>query len=102
RIQSGIGLFFDREARQTPAQGRGDGVIMRNFLTTLVAALLPATACAQAPADPPAQPAPGAPKLLVVISVDQFSANLWDEYRPNFTQGFARLAQGAVFHNGYQ
>jgi len=75
---------------------------MRNFLTTLVAALLPATACAQAPADPPAQPAPGAPKLLVVISVDQFSANLWDEYRPHFTQGFARLAQGAVFHNGYQ
>ena len=75
---------------------------MRNFLTTLVAALLPATACAQAPADPPDQPAPGAPKLLVVISVDQFSANLWDEYRPHFTQGFARLAQGAVFHNGYQ
>lgn len=52
------------------------------------------------PASPPI--APGAPKLLVVISVDQFSANLWDEYRPHFTQGFARLAQGAVFHNGYQ
>jgi hypothetical protein len=52
------------------------------------------------PASPPI--APGAPKLLVVISVDQFSADLWDEYRPHFTQGFARLAQGAVFHNGYQ
>src|SRR5262249_13066076 len=52
-----------------------------------------------------AQPAPapsGPPKLLVVISVDQFSANLWDEYRPQFTGGFARLAQGIVFHNGYQ
>jgi hypothetical protein len=42
------------------------------------------------------------PKLLVVISVDQFSADLWDEYRPQFTGGFARLASGAVFHNGYQ
>src|SRR5262245_20769549 len=52
-----------------------------------------------------AQPAPapsGPPKLLVVISVDQFSANLWDEYRPEFTGGFARLAEGTVFHNGYQ
>ncbi len=75
---------------------------MRKFLTTLVAALLPATACAQAPAEPQAPLAQGAPKLLVVISVDQFSANLWDEYRPHFTQGLARLAQGAVFHNGYQ
>jgi predicted AlkP superfamily pyrophosphatase or phosphodiesterase len=52
------------------------------------------------PASPPVPP--GAPKLLVVISVDQFSANLWDEYRPQFTGGFARLAQGTVFHNGYQ
>ncbi len=75
---------------------------MRKFLTISLAALLPAAACAQAPAEPQAPLAKGAPKLLVVISVDQFSADLWDEYRPHFTQGFARLAQGAVFHNGYQ
>jgi predicted AlkP superfamily pyrophosphatase or phosphodiesterase len=75
---------------------------MRKFLTISLAALLPAAACAQAPAEPQAPLAQGAPKLLVVISVDQFSANLWDEYRPHFTQGLARLAQGAVFHNGYQ
>ena len=49
---------------------------------------------------PPGSPAP--PKLLVVLSVDQFSADLWDEYRPQFTGGFARLASGTVFHNGYQ
>jgi predicted AlkP superfamily pyrophosphatase or phosphodiesterase len=49
-----------------------------------------------------AQPATRPPKLLVVISVDQFSSDLWDEYRPHFTGGLARLAQGAVFHNGYQ
>jgi predicted AlkP superfamily pyrophosphatase or phosphodiesterase len=46
----------------------------------------------------PTQP----PKLLVVISVDQFSANLFDEYRPQFTAGLARLASGTVFRNGYQ
>ena len=40
--------------------------------------------------------------LLVVISVDQFSADLFDEYRPQFTGGLARLASGTVFHNGYQ
>src|SRR3954447_18618718 len=42
------------------------------------------------------------PKLLVVISVDQFSANLFDEYRPQFTAGLARLASGTDFKNGYQ
>ena len=68
---------------------------MRKFLLPAAAAL---TASAAA-----AQPAPqGPPKLLVVISVDQLSADLWDEYRPHFTGGFARLAQGAVFRNGYQ
>jgi predicted AlkP superfamily pyrophosphatase or phosphodiesterase len=46
--------------------------------------------------------APAPPKLLVVISVDQFSADLFDEYRPQFTGGLARLASGAVFRNGYQ
>src|SRR4051794_25108623 len=49
-----------------------------------------------------AQPQPTPPKLLVVISVDQFSADLFDEYRPQFTGGLARLATGTVFRNGYQ
>lgn len=42
------------------------------------------------------------PKLLVVLSIDQFSANLFDEYRSQFTYGLARLATGTVYHNGYQ
>jgi predicted AlkP superfamily pyrophosphatase or phosphodiesterase len=46
--------------------------------------------------------APAPPKLLVVISVDQFSADLFDEYRPQYRNGLARLASGAAFHNGYQ
>lgn len=66
---------------------------MRKIIFAAVAALVASPAGAQQP--PP-------PKLLVVISVDQFSADLFDEYRPHFTGGFARLATGAVFHNGYQ
>ena len=54
------------------------------------------------PAPPPPQPGATPPKLLVVISVDQFSADLFDQYRPQFTGGLARLASGTVFRNGYQ
>ncbi|HVI98772.1 MAG TPA: alkaline phosphatase family protein [Sphingomonas sp.] len=55
----------------------------------------------------PAAPTPAAsiataPKLLVVISVDQFSADLFAEYRNRFTGGFTRLLDGAVFPSGYQ
>jgi predicted AlkP superfamily pyrophosphatase or phosphodiesterase len=39
---------------------------------------------------------------VVVISIDQFSADLFDEYRPHFTGGLARLAAGTAFRNGYQ
>jgi len=52
---------------------------------------------------PPAATAPRTPpKLIVVISVDQFSADLFAEYRNHFTGGFARLLTGAVFPAGYQ
>ena len=68
----------------------------------LVAFILGLFAAAPAPAKPPAPLNPASPKLVVVISVDQFSADLFDEYRPHFTGGFARLASGAAFRNGYQ
>lgn len=42
------------------------------------------------------------PKLVVVISVDQFSANLYAQHRPEFTGGLATLSQGIVYPNGYQ
>ena len=51
--------------------------------------------------DTPAAPAKP-PKLLVVISVDQLSADLFVEYRARFSGGLARLQQGGVFPNGYQ
>jgi predicted AlkP superfamily pyrophosphatase or phosphodiesterase len=70
---------------------------MRKLIVAVAAAALLATqSTAQAP--PPAKP----PRLLVVIAIDQFSANLFDEYRPQFSGGLARLASGTVFRNGYQ
>ena len=42
------------------------------------------------------------PKLIVAISVDQLSADLFAQYRQHFTGGLARLARGVVFPAGYQ
>jgi hypothetical protein len=72
---------------------------MRRFLLPVLLALA-APAAATPPIMPPTPMGP--PRLLVVISVDQLSGDLWDEYRPQFTGGLARLAGGTVFRNGYQ
>jgi len=66
---------------------------MRKLILAAAAAMFATSAAAQVPAPP---------RLMIVISVDQLSADLWDEYRPQFTGGFARLASGTVFRNGYQ
>ena len=42
------------------------------------------------------------PSLIVAISVDQFSTDLFLTYGPQFTGGFKRLMGGAVFANGFQ
>ncbi|MDQ2894014.1 MAG: alkaline phosphatase family protein [Pseudomonadota bacterium] len=42
------------------------------------------------------------PKLIVAISVDQFSADLFAQYRAHFTGGFKRLLTGVIFPAGYQ
>lgn len=68
----------------------------------IVAFILSLVAAAPAPAKPPVALKPGAPKLVVVVSVDQLSADLFEQYRPHFAGGFARIASGAAFHNGYQ
>ncbi|MDP9088190.1 MAG: alkaline phosphatase family protein [Pseudomonadota bacterium] len=62
----------------------------------LFASILAATSLATA-----AQTA-SQPRIVVVISVDQFSADLFSEYRPLFTAGLKRLQGGAVFPSGYQ
>jgi predicted AlkP superfamily pyrophosphatase or phosphodiesterase len=70
---------------------------MRAFLAALALAAEPAAAQTQ-PAPTPQTP----PKLVVAISVDQFSADLFAQYRGRFTGGFARLLNGAVFPSAYQ
>lgn len=81
---------------------------MRRFRLSVALALataLSAPALAEdkpAPASvPAANPAP-APKLVLAISVDQFSADLFAQYRRRFTGGLKRLQEGAVFPSGYQ
>lgn len=49
-----------------------------------------------------AQPAPPPPRLTVVISVDQLSSDLFDQYRPVLQGGFAKLGKGTVFPHAYQ
>ena len=71
---------------------------MKARMTALLGLLLfGAPACAQTPAVRNT-----GPTLIVVISVDQFSAALFNEYRSHFTGGLGRLAGGVVFANGYQ
>lgn len=81
------------------------------MLKRVAAALLIATslpAIAQSPAPAPASASASTafatpPKLIVAISVDQFSADLFNEYRQYYSGGLKRLAQeGAVFPRGYQ
>ena len=85
---------------------------MRRMLATLALATAitvgaPAMADEQtAPAtvpEPTAAPAPATkPTLVVAIAVDQFSADLFAQYREHFTGGFTKLLSGAVFPSGYQ
>ncbi len=73
---------------------------MRKLLFLLgVMFAAPASAIPPLPSPPP--PAPP-PKLMIVISVDQLSGDLFDEYRPMLFGGLGRLAKGTVFRNGYQ
>ncbi|MCM8556699.1 alkaline phosphatase family protein [Sphingomicrobium sediminis] len=86
------------------------------FGTPLLAATMMAglSACASTSTMPAGDlPPPGeapanvaaaeAPDLLVVISVDQLSSDLLEEYLPLMSGGLKRLAsQGTLFINGYQ
>ena len=79
-----------------------------NYIATAVAAAVSLAAASGGIAQDSMAPAAKvtaatpAPKLVIAISVDQFSADLFAEYRSHFTGGLARLAQGVVFPSGYQ
>ncbi len=72
----------------------------------ILATALALAGCAAAPARPVSAqngPAPsGPPRLVVAIAVDQFSADLFAQYRQHFTGGFSKLMQGAIFPSGFQ
>ncbi|MEY4159593.1 MAG: hypothetical protein RLZZ136_214 [Pseudomonadota bacterium] len=72
----------------------------RRILTGLIALGLILPLSAQAEDVAPAPVAP--PRLVVAISVDQFSADLFAQYRQVYTAGLARLTTGAVFPSAFQ
>lgn len=45
---------------------------------------------------------PPHPKLVVALVVDQYSTDLFNEYRPLYTAGLAQLSDGVVFPRGHQ
>ncbi|MDH7638688.1 alkaline phosphatase family protein [Sphingomonas oryzagri] len=49
-----------------------------------------------------AAPPPAKPKLIVAISVDQFSSELYRRYLPSYTAGLKTLSGGVAFPVGYQ
>ncbi|WP_374526816.1 alkaline phosphatase family protein [Novosphingobium sp.] len=85
---------------------------MRRFVAPLALTLsIALSACAPGASPPPVSatstPVVTAtpttpPKLIVAVSVDQFSADLFAQYRQHYTGGFARLMTGAVFPAGFQ
>jgi len=89
---------------------------LRNALSTLAAVLAlgaaapafaqeaaPGAAPGAVPAAVPASAAnPAPPRLIVAISVDQYSSDLFQQYRERYTKGLARLLQGTVFPSGFQ
>jgi predicted AlkP superfamily pyrophosphatase or phosphodiesterase len=66
------------------------------MLRRVIGSVLGLLACHAAAAAPPPKP-----KLIVAISVDQLSAELFDRYRPTFTAGLKRMSDGVTF-TGYQ
>lgn len=80
--------------------GKSGRLIAGMMLALAMPVLAQPPAAAQAATQP--QPPTSAPKLLVVISVDQFSADLFSEYRPYFSDGMKRLEGGVVFPKAYQ
>ena len=73
----------------------------RSLSLFALALLLGGTSVGSAQNAPAPAPAPP-PTLILAIAVDQFSADLFAEYRSRYAFGLKRLQQGAVFPAGYQ
>ena len=78
--------------------------VLRLLATAALGLSAPALAQEAAPAMASAQPGsePARPQLVLAVSIDQLSADLFAQYREHFSGGFARLLSGAVFPSGFQ
>lgn len=76
--------------------------LYRTFTAVAAGSLL--LSCHAAPAETPGavQAPAAAPRLVVAISVDQFAADLFAQYRAHYIGGLARLQRGAVFPSAFQ
>jgi predicted AlkP superfamily pyrophosphatase or phosphodiesterase len=68
----------------------------------LCAVLAGSNPLAAGPAKPVPMPSKPQPKLIIALSIDQFSSDVFNEYRLRYRFGLKRLAQGVVFPSGYQ
>lgn len=76
---------------------------MRSFSKTVAGSALAAALFALAGPVQASTIAKPEPKLVVVISIDQFSASLFEQYRGSFKGGLGRMArEGVVYPSGYQ
>ena len=84
--------------------------IVAPLAVSLALALAAGTPAAAEPAQKPAQPAAEAPagapatppRLIVAVSIDQFSADTFAKFRQHYSGGFLRLINGVVFPSGFQ
>ncbi len=78
--------------------------VLRLLATAALGLSAPALAQGQPAQVAPTQPAaePARPQLVLAVSIDQLSADLFAQYREHFVGGFARLLTGAVFPSGFQ
>ena len=75
----------------------------RPSLPFALALLLGGAGAGSAQTAPPTAETPAPPpRLILAIAVDQFSADLFAEYRNRYAFGLKRLQQGAVFPSSYQ
>jgi predicted AlkP superfamily pyrophosphatase or phosphodiesterase len=75
--------------------------MFRTLLCSTFLGMLPALTLAAQP--PSRRPLPGAPLLVVMITVDQLRPDYLTMYQPQFTGGLARLMKGgALFTNAFQ
>ena len=84
--------------------GRLRLAVIGALLSSAAACVSPPTTASDSSAVPTSAAAPApplAPKLVVAISVDQFSLDLFQKYRPTFTGGLKRIGAGRAYV-GYQ